>query len=45
MQPTVVRGSGLFNKMHGTLRALHVSQQCLYNKNCSHVYKGTTATQ
>ena len=30
VQPTAARQSGRFNTMHGALRALHVSQQCLY---------------
>jgi len=33
VQPTADRRSGRFNTMHGVLRALHVSQQCLL-ENC-----------
>ena len=33
VQPTAARRSGRFNKMRGTLHALHVSQQCLH-ENC-----------
>jgi len=30
VQPSADRRSGRFNKIHGALRVLHVSQQCLY---------------
>ena len=33
VQPTAARRSGRFNNMHGTLHALHVSQQC-HHENC-----------